>query len=69
MNSSFRIETDECLLCNNQVLKKIGELQGVFGADIDHIKNSVNIQHTDEVSRKELENVLKELKLINKCKV
>ncbi len=69
MNSSFKVETDDCLMCNNQVLKKIGELRGVFGADIDYIKNIVNVQHTDEVSREEIEEVLKELKLINQCEL
>lgn len=61
MYSTFQVNDDECLTCNNEVLKKIGSLQGVFGAEIDRIRGEVLVTHTDEVSRDMIKTTLKEL--------
>ncbi|MBP1662924.1 MAG: hypothetical protein H6Q19_64 [Bacteroidetes bacterium] len=61
MYSTFHVNGDGCLTCNNQVLKKIGNLQGVFGAEIDRYKGEVVVTHTEEVSREMIEKTLNEL--------
>ena len=61
MYSTFEVNGDECLVCNNQVMNKIGKLQGVFGAEIDYIKGRVVVSHTDEVSREDIAGTLNEL--------
>lgn len=63
MNSAFQISSDTCLMCNNQVMQEVGKLQGVFGADVDYVNNVINVQHTDEVSREEIEQLLDRLGL------
>ena len=61
MYSTFQVNGEACLTCNNQVLKKIGNLQGVFGAEIDRIRGEVVVSHPDEVSREMIEKTLNEL--------
>jgi hypothetical protein len=42
------------MTCNNEVLKTIGTLQGVFGAEIDRIDGRIVVNHTDEISRDQI---------------
>ncbi len=58
MYSSFSISKSECKTCNNQVLKTLGTLQGVFGAEMDRIEGKIIVSHTDEVSREKIAEVL-----------
>ncbi len=70
MTSSFQIHSENCLMCDRQVMRKIAELQGVFGADVNYVKNVIHVQHTDEVTKDELEKLLDELGLFkesNEC--
>ncbi len=61
MYSNFKISTNQCLTCNNEVLKQLGTLQGVFGAEINRIDGSVVVNHTDEISRESISQKLEEL--------
>ncbi len=61
MYSTFDVNGDGCLVCNNQVLARIGKLQGVFGAEIDYLNGRVVVSHTDEVTREEIYRTLKDL--------
>lgn len=61
MYSTFYISTSQCMTCNNEVLKQLGTLHGVFGADIDRISGKVEVNHTDETSREEIRIKLDEL--------
>ncbi|MEA4985812.1 MAG: hypothetical protein VB105_10210 [Paludibacter sp.] len=47
--------------CNNEVLKQLGTLQGVFGAEMDRIDGKIVIHHTDEISRATIGKKLDEL--------
>lgn len=58
MNSKFIISTTECITCNNELLKSLGSLRGVFGAEIDRIDGTINVNHTDEVSTDEISTIL-----------
>lgn len=49
------------MTCNNQALKKLGLLQGVFGAEIDRVNGKVLVSHTDEVNREQVKQTLEEL--------
>jgi hypothetical protein len=49
------------MTCNNQVLKSLGSLRGVFGAEIETIDGKITINHTDEINRIELSEHLKSL--------
>jgi hypothetical protein len=42
------------MTCNNEVLKTLGTLRGVFGAEMDRIDGRIVVNHTDEVSREEI---------------
>ncbi len=61
MYSTFDVNGNDCLVCNNQVLARIGKLQGVFGAEIDYLNGRVVVSHTDEVTREEISRTLKDL--------
>ena len=61
MYSTFDVNGDGCLVCNNQVLGKLGKLQGVFGAEIDYVNDRVVVSHTDEVTREDITGTLNEL--------
>jgi len=58
MNSTFIISKSECMTCTNKILKSLGTLRGVFGAEIDEIEGKVLVSHTDEISRKEIAEML-----------
>ncbi|MDD4490737.1 MAG: hypothetical protein PHD30_09605 [Paludibacter sp.] len=47
--------------CNNEVLKQLGTLQGVFGAEMDRIDGKIEVNHTDEITREEIRKKLDEL--------
>jgi len=42
------------MTCDNVVLKTLGALQGVFGAEMDRIEGQIVVNHTDEVSREQI---------------
>lgn len=54
MYSTFLVSKSQCMTCNNEVLKQLGSMLGVFGAEMDRIEGSITINHTDEVTREEL---------------
>ena len=54
MYSAFIVSKSECMTCNNEVLKTLGTLQGVFGAEMDRIDGRIVVNHTDEVTREEI---------------
>lgn len=64
MYSTFWVSTSECMTCNNQVLKTLGTLQGVFGAEMDNIDGRIVVSHTDEVTRFQLSEILSSVGLI-----
>jgi hypothetical protein len=47
--------------CNNEVLKQLGTLQGVFGAEMDRIDGKIVVHHTDEITRTVIGQKLDEL--------
>jgi copper chaperone CopZ len=49
------------MTCNNEVLKQLGTLRGVFGAEMDRIDGKIEVNHTDEISREEIRLKLDEL--------
>ena len=61
MYSAFIVSKSECMTCNNEVLKTLGTLQGVFGAEMDRIDGRIVVNHTDEVTREEIGAVLHKL--------
>ena len=61
MYTTFLVSKDQCLTCNNQVLKELGKLQGIFGAELERIDGRIVVSHTDEVSREEIAKILKEI--------
>lgn len=61
MYSTFLVSKDQCLVCDNQVLKELGKLQGVFGAKFERIEGQIEVTHTNEVSREEIAQVLNSL--------
>lgn len=61
MYSTFYISTSQCMTCNNEVLKQLGTLRGVFGAAMDRIDGKIEVNHTDEISREEIRIKLDEL--------
>jgi len=58
MYSTFLISKSECMACNNQVLKQLGTLRGVFGAEMNRIEGEITVSHTDEVNRDQIWEVL-----------
>ena len=61
MISTFLVSKTDCRTCNNQVLKSLGTLQGVFGAEMDRIDGSIVVSHTDEITREEIGRILASL--------
>jgi len=58
MYSEFTLLQDQCLECNNIVLKKLGTLHGVFGVELDRTDGRIIVSHTDEVTYSEIEETL-----------
>ena len=58
MYSTFLVSKSGCMTCNNQVLKTLGTLQGIFGVEMDRIEGRIVVSHTDEVTRKEIGAIL-----------
>jgi len=58
MYSTFLISKSDCMTCTNKTLKSLGTLRGVFGAEIDQIDGKVVVSHTDEITRKEIADML-----------
>lgn len=54
MYSTFLVSKSQCMTCNNQVLKTLGTLRGVFGAEMDRIEGEITVSHTDEVTREQI---------------
>lgn len=61
MYSSFRVSKTQCMTCNNEVLKQLGTLRGVFAAEIDRVNGYIVVNHTDEISREAIKAKLAEL--------
>lgn len=61
MYSTFQVSKSQCMTCNNEVLKQLGTLRGVFGAEMDRIDGRIVVNHTDEISREEIGTKLDEL--------
>ena len=61
MTSIFLVSMTSCVNCNNEVLKSLGSLQGVFGAEIDRSEGKIFVSHTDEVNRQQIIDVLSEI--------
>jgi len=51
MYSTFHVSKSQCMSCNNETLKQLGTLQGVFGAEMDRIDGKIVVHHTDEITR------------------
>ncbi|MFZ4725013.1 MAG: hypothetical protein ACOYMD_06165 [Paludibacter sp.] len=51
------------MTCNNQILKSLGTMQGVFGAEMDRINGRIEVSHTDEVTRDQIGKILQSLGL------
>ncbi len=58
MYSTFNVSKTECMTCTNKILKSLGSLQGVFGAEVDQIDGKITVSHTDEISRVEIAKLL-----------
>jgi hypothetical protein len=58
MYSTFLISKSDCMTCTNKTLKSLGTLPGVFGSEIDQIDCKVTVSHTDEITRKEIAEML-----------
>jgi copper chaperone CopZ len=63
MYSIFYVSKSECITCNNQILKSLGTMQGVFGAEMDRINGRIEVSHTDEVTRDQIGKILQSLGL------
>lgn len=61
MYSTFYVSKSQCMSCNNEVLKQLGTLQGVFGAEMDRIDGKIVVHHTDEITRTVIGQKLDEL--------
>jgi hypothetical protein len=49
------------MTCTNKTLKELGTLHGVFGAEINSADGKIEVSHTDEVTRTEIEAKLRNL--------
>ena len=61
MYSTFYVSKSQCMTCDNKVLKTLGTLRGVFGAEMDRIEGMIVVNHTDEVTREQIASILDEL--------
>lgn len=61
MYSTFLVSKTACMVCNNQLLKSLGTLQGIFEVEMDRIDGRIVVSHTDEVSREDIATLLTSL--------
>lgn len=60
MKTTVEIESIACSACINSILKAVSRIRGVFGTQADTAGRAITIEHTDEVSRQEIEQVLRQ---------
>ena len=58
MYSTFYVSKSQCMMCDNKVLKTLGTLRGVFGAEMDRVEGMIVVNHTDEVTREQIASTL-----------
>ena len=58
MYSTFYVSKSQCMMCDNKVLKTLGTLRGVFGAEMDRVEGMIVVNHTDEVTREQIDSTL-----------
>ena len=61
MYSTFYVSKSQCMSCDNKVLKSLGSLRGVFGAEMNRFEGKIIVNHTDEVKREQISALLLEL--------
>ena len=58
MYSSFMIFQDQCQVCTDLVVKKLGTLHGVFDVEMDSIDGRVIVLHNEELTHDEIAETL-----------
>jgi hypothetical protein len=61
MESKFLISNFQCNVCNNQLLSKLGKIQGVFGVELLRSQGQIVVSHTDEVDESSISGALSAL--------
>lgn len=61
MKTALKIKNTNCGSCANSIHKSLGELNGVFGVNINMITGEIVIDHTNEITREMIIEKLKEL--------
>lgn len=61
MKTTIKLENANRGCCFNSTHKELGELNGIFGVNIDTENSSITVEHTDEVIREEIIEKLKEM--------
>lgn len=59
MISVIKFSNITCVGCDNATLKELSSLRGVFGAQVNWERNSIEVKHTDEINKSEIENKLR----------
>lgn len=60
MRTIIKVERASCCVFNNSINREIASINGVYGVNIDNYKNEITIDHTHEVSFKEIVTKLEE---------
>lgn len=55
MKTIINIENIQCRSCSRSIGKEIGITSGVYGVNVDIANNVITIDHTEEITEKELQ--------------
>jgi hypothetical protein len=60
MRTILKVNRAACCVLNNSLNRELAAINGVYGVMVDNYKNEVTIDHTNEVSFREIEEKLEE---------
>ena len=54
MKTTIKVENIRCGGCSNSIHKALASVTGIFGVEVDIANSTITVEHTDEVSRKQI---------------
>lgn len=59
MKTEIKVRNIQCTGCARAIGKDLGIIPGVYGINVDIANKMISVDHTEEITRKELEDKLK----------
>lgn len=61
MKTEIKVQNIQCAGCSRAIGHEIGVIQGVYGINVDIASKMISVDHTEEITRKDIEEKLKSI--------